>query len=99
RLLPRLPARGHVLDPVLDPLHRPADELRGGADDEVLAAETGLLAEGAADVGDQDADALRRMAEEACERLAEAVRRLRASVIRQVARARPEVRDAAAALH
>ena len=46
---------GHeVLAPVLDPLHRAAEQLAGDHDRELLRAGVHLQAEGAADVGHDD---------------------------------------------
>ena len=95
----RVRGRRHVLDAILDPLDGAPQQLRGGADRDVLARNAGLLAEGPAHIGRDHAKLLRRLAEQAREQQPQRMWRLRRRVVDEVAGARMVIRDAAASLH
>ena len=93
-------ARGEqVLAPVLDPLHGRPDVGRGQHDRHVLALHRDLLAEAAAGVAGDDADAVLGDAEQARAEQAPLVRGLRGGVDREVAAGGVRLDHEAAALH
>ena len=97
-LVPRLGAREEVLAPVADPLHRAPEEPRERADRDLLGIEGTLHAEAAADVGRDDAQAMRRDLEQLGEGVAQQPGHLRRGPERQKAPARVPVRQTRAVL-
>ena len=78
RLLAGVAAGDQVLGPVLDPLHRPAEQLRRDDDGVVLAAGEHLLPEATADVAHDDPNGVLGHAEQPrpdCSRLVRSLRR------------------------
>ena len=90
--------RDQVAGAVLDPLHRPADQERGGRRDDVARVDRHLVAEAAADVRRDDPDLVLGQAGDDREQRPVRVRRLRGHVDRRLAGRRVHVGDAAAAL-
>ena len=80
-----LPGREQVLAAVLDPLHRRADLRRREHQAHLVALHQDLLAEAAAGVAHDDADAVLGHAEQAGAEEAHLVRRLRRRVDRELA--------------
>ena len=90
--------RDQVAEAVLDPLHRPADQQRGGRRDDVARVDRHLVPEAAADVGRDDPDLVLGQARHDREQRAVGVRRLRRHVDRRLAGRRVHVGNAPAAL-
>ena len=87
-----------VLGPVLDPLHRPAEQQRRGGRHDVARVHRHLVAESAADVRREDPDVLLRQARDQREHGADRVRGLGRHVDRHLAGAHVHVGEAAARL-
>ena len=97
-VLARVDGRQQVLAAVLDPLHRPARQLRQHAARDLLGEQVPLDAEAAADVGRDDADAVLRHLQRVGEARAHEVRDLRRRPDRQLVVGRVVLRDAPAVL-